>query len=539
MRANPGGLLNLTDIVGRDAFIRQLWDAIDRNSVSLEADRRVGKTSVLRKMCAAPPFGWEAAYLDVGKARSATEFAEIVAAEVFKRLNGWNRPTARLAGYLSAPPVGSSEAVFRSESQDRSRDGSWKRLLSSAIEDLVEQQTEVSRRVVFLFDDLPRMLQMIAHRESHHAAAEVLDVLRGLRQSWTTGPKFRMLICGSIGMHHVLRLVGEYAAPLNDVTKVTLPPLSREDAIVLAELLIASERPGTAEFETVTQTIADETAGYPYYIHWIVYRLAAESLAVTPEGVRDLTRRELADPDDPWDLKFYRNRIAELYPQDGSLPLVFLDTLAVAEKPMKLAGLREAAERVGERDGERVRELLRLLVLDYYLTRDAEGGFGFRLPFLRNWWIHDRELGQSRANQTKKIYVISSYWPIGANATEHLSQYLSMHNISAVILTAGTVFNNILTELINQMKICDAIIAICTPDDTLDKGTAHPRLNVVFELGIAIGLAQGLQRTTILRHRNADIPSDLDGTVQIYFDRDVRDTFPILEQRLRFLKILS
>ncbi len=391
MRANPGGVLDIADIIGRDEFIARMWDVFNWNSVSLEADRRVGKTSVLRKMCAAPPAGWEAAYLDVGKAHSPTEFAEIVAAEVFKRLTGWNRPTVRLAEYLSPPMAGSVEPIFRLTGRDRPRDGSWKHLLTAAIEDLVEQQTEVGRRVVLLFDELPWMLQAVAIRDNPLAAAEILHVLRALRQSWTAGRGFRMLICGSIGMHHVLRLVDTYAAPLNDVTKVMLPPLSRVDAIELARRLIAGEglnvEPGS-----VAQTIADETEGYPYFIHLIVSRLAVDSLLVTPERVRELIQRVLIDPNDPWELKYYRNRIAWLYPRDGSLPLVLLDAIAVAERPVKLAELQESAEHAGEGDAKKVREVLRLLVLDYYLSRDAEGGFAFRLPFLRQWWIHDREL---------------------------------------------------------------------------------------------------------------------------------------------------
>jgi hypothetical protein len=243
-----------------------------------------------------------------------------------------------------------------------------------------------------LFDELASMLLGIAARGNPLVAAEILDVLRGLRQSWTAGRGFRMLICGSIGMHHVLRLVGEHAAPLNDVNKVTLPPLARDPAKALAVQLIGSERLQADDIDEVAGVIADETAGYPYYIHWIVSRLVSDSGPVTANRVREVTRHALAEPSDPWGLNYYRNRFAELYPQDGELPLLLLDTLAVAEQPLTLAALREVGQRAGVRDGEKVREVLRLLVLDYYLIRDPEAGYSFRLPFLRRWWVKDREL---------------------------------------------------------------------------------------------------------------------------------------------------
>ena len=54
MKATPGGMLPVDEIFGRDAFIDQLWRSLDRNSVRMEAERRIGKTCVLRKMTEQP-----------------------------------------------------------------------------------------------------------------------------------------------------------------------------------------------------------------------------------------------------------------------------------------------------------------------------------------------------------------------------------------------------------------------------------------------------------------------------------------------------
>src|SRR5207253_3194423 len=85
-------------------------------------------------------------------------------------------------------------------------DGYWKTLLTQAVEDLVEQQAAAGKRVVFLFDEMPWMLSAIAdpQRDGAQTVMELLDLLRGLRQSATTGKGFRIVLCGSVGMHHVL-----------------------------------------------------------------------------------------------------------------------------------------------------------------------------------------------------------------------------------------------------------------------------------------------------------------------------------------------
>ena len=63
-------------IFGRDAFISGLWRILERNSIRMEAERRIGKTHVLQKMCAEPLSGWEPVFLDLEKVHSAAEFAE-------------------------------------------------------------------------------------------------------------------------------------------------------------------------------------------------------------------------------------------------------------------------------------------------------------------------------------------------------------------------------------------------------------------------------------------------------------------------------
>jgi len=50
MRANPGGVLAPEDVIGRDKLIEQIWRVLENQSVVLTSERRVGKTSVIRKM---------------------------------------------------------------------------------------------------------------------------------------------------------------------------------------------------------------------------------------------------------------------------------------------------------------------------------------------------------------------------------------------------------------------------------------------------------------------------------------------------------
>ena len=336
MKAAPGAQLPIKDIFGRDNFIAQLWRLLDANSIRLEAERRIGKTSILHKMQAEPPANWEPVSLDLEKVHSAAEFAEKVCEEVHGRLRGWKKHGRRLLralGMLEGTELG---PVKFPEKKDRP-DGYWKALLTGTIEDLVEQQAAAGKRVVFLFDEMPWMLDAIADpkRDGEQTAMEILDVLRGLRQSTTTGSGFRMVLCGSIGLHHVLgglQRQGYRNQPVNDMALVEVPPLDAPVAADLAARLLAGE--GLGADPNVPARIAEQTGGFPYYVHWVVSELRMGGRPASPEDVNLVVKRLLTAPHDPCNLRHFKDRIGGYYPQEGSIVLALLDHAASKPAPL-------------------------------------------------------------------------------------------------------------------------------------------------------------------------------------------------------------
>ncbi|BCL36987.1 hypothetical protein [Nostoc sp. MS1] len=50
LRANPGGEIAPAEVFGRDTLIQNLWRVLERQSLVLSAERRMGKTCVVKKM---------------------------------------------------------------------------------------------------------------------------------------------------------------------------------------------------------------------------------------------------------------------------------------------------------------------------------------------------------------------------------------------------------------------------------------------------------------------------------------------------------
>jgi predicted AAA+ superfamily ATPase len=76
MRTNPGGSLKPEEVVGRDGLIVDLWDKLERHSVLMTAERRMGKTSVLRKMSNQQVEGVIAFYWDLENVQSPEELVQ-------------------------------------------------------------------------------------------------------------------------------------------------------------------------------------------------------------------------------------------------------------------------------------------------------------------------------------------------------------------------------------------------------------------------------------------------------------------------------
>lgn len=302
MKANPGGNIDPKFVVGRDGLIQSIWEALEQQSIRLNAERRIGKTSVIRKMQAEPTAGWSPVYQDLERIHSPEEFAREVYETVQQFLSRWKRTSNRATQFLENSKIGIGGNSW--ETKERRY---WKDLLVSSIEDLVAEKTD--DRLILFWDEVPYMIENIRKRDGELTAAEVLDTLRSLRQ---THSDFRMVFTGSIGLHHVLSTLHDAhlaTAPVNDMRPIEVTPLALADAQQLAKMLIEGETLATSDIDAAAEMIARETDGFPFYIHHIVSYLKQQQAPATPDTIKDVVTDLLVDENDPLELSHFRRRI--------------------------------------------------------------------------------------------------------------------------------------------------------------------------------------------------------------------------------------
>lgn len=166
MKTNPGGIVAPQDVVGRDKLIAKIWMILEQQSLILSAERRMGKTTIIKKMEAEAGDSRIPIYRDLEGVRSPIEFVEAIWQDVEEYLGNKGK-AIRVRDFLS-----NLEGIeFSGFKFPKIAATHWKTLLTKTIEDLVTNQ---ERQVIFLWDEMPYMLNNVGDQ----LAMEILDTLR-------------------------------------------------------------------------------------------------------------------------------------------------------------------------------------------------------------------------------------------------------------------------------------------------------------------------------------------------------------------------
>jgi len=388
MKANPGGQLASEDVIGRDELIEGLWRVLQRQSLVLSAERRMGKTCIVKKMQEEAVEELLAVYRDLEGIRKPLEFVEVVLKDVEALLSTSQKTAAkarRLVKKLVGVEVG---GVIKLPEQVGEH---WKELLFNTMEDLMEQE---QRQVVFFWDELPLMLFNIRQRSDEKTAMELLDVLRSLRQ---THARLRMVFTGSIGLHNVISFLkreGYANDPTNDMDTRDVPPLPPIQAQSLARQLLEGEDIHTENLDQTARAIAEAVDGVPYFIHHVVDEMAASKETANEELVEQIVTSCLTDPQDRWHLRYYHERLHVYYvSEEQAMALGLLDVLAVSDAPLPFEDLfQQLKARQPTEAREPALAVVALLLKDHYLDRTKEGALHFRFPLIQRFWRLHRGL---------------------------------------------------------------------------------------------------------------------------------------------------
>lgn len=379
-KANPGGELAPQEIIGRENLIEQIKERLQQQSIIFIGERRIGKSSTLKKLTAENYHNLLPIYRDLEGIRSPIEFVEKVWQDIELYLKESGK-AIKVRNFLSQL----QNSQFTGFRFPEITEEHWKDLLTFAIEDLITLQT---KQVVFIWDEMPHMLENF----EDESAMEMLDTLRSLRQTY---PDVKMIFSGSIGLHHIfknLQKTGYRNDPTNDMYTLDGQPLALEDAIKLTANLIEGENLATFNVEKSARDIAEAVDCIPFYIHHLINQLKALNEEVTHSVIINTVEKCLRNPLNPWKLDHYRERIDNYYTEEQKpYALNILDLLAI-NPPTSFQKLWQVLYNDPQTNNkEMARTIIRLLMKDYYLIQTGSI-YSFRYRLVQQYWQLSRGL---------------------------------------------------------------------------------------------------------------------------------------------------
>lgn len=219
----------------RPDLIARLLRALEHSHVAFLGPRRTGKTSCLKKILSAPPTGYVPIFLNLEKYDRVEEWLLAMLEQVRTELKkpGPKAPwlLAKGANFLSRIEELTIMGHGIKLAPAKEKSAPWRPLADN----LLTLLKETNPPILFLLDEFPVFLNIVARKHSKEEVEALLNWFRSARNELVDlAPRF--LVTGSIGLKGVVRRLG-LSPTINDFDTLEIPPLSETDALKLLEAL--------------------------------------------------------------------------------------------------------------------------------------------------------------------------------------------------------------------------------------------------------------------------------------------------------------
>lgn len=390
------------DFFGRTQELGDLWRYLESDHIRFPGVRRLGKTSILRRLEGeAADRGLLAKWLDVSNINSAKEFVALLDREfpenAIKRflsdkaqqVGGWFKRIRKIDATLPDAVGGVGFGIeFGTDAVPE-----WQKAANTLHSRLHDQP------LLILLDEFPVMLKKLIQRDRQEAE-QILSWLRIWRQS---SGSCRFVFTGSIGLQSLLERHG-LGETMNDCFPYPLGPYKLTEAGGLWRhfALIADETSWQVEEPVIAYALSRVGWLSPYFLCLLLdesMRAARERRQEYPSDETSEARIEIEDVDDAYEkllaersrFHHWEKRLKDaLAPGEQDFCLSLLTHLS--RQPEGLT-LDELSSRLSKREpnpdrcAQRLQELLvRLTDEGYTSTPDGNRRVQFLSFPLRDWW---------------------------------------------------------------------------------------------------------------------------------------------------------
>jgi uncharacterized protein len=380
------------ELIGRGDFIDHLWRMLEGNNILLLAPRRFGKSGIMRHVFLNPRKGYLPLSFELEDVDSPEEFVW----RVTKELLACDRTRAFLSKAKKLPSALMS--WVKDNFEEAEFEGAKVKFKQSIREDwreaakrMLMELEKADDTIIFLFDELPAMLDRIIEKQGDAAARDFLAWFRPIRLAQKDVlRRHRFIVAGSVGIDQILKKLGA-TDRLVDFTRLTVEPLDTESAGKLVHELAATfeltwDQPLSAK---LVELIG---APVPYFIHIFFSQLGqlprSERTRLTPTDLECIYAERVLGPTCRNYFDHYRTRLKRYGTGGQNAALAVLRSVAGRERisrPALYDIYRKAHGRGASEQG--FDDVMADLEYDWYLRLDPDTNeFYFRLKVMQDWW---------------------------------------------------------------------------------------------------------------------------------------------------------
>ena len=368
------------NIIGRETEINKYWKILENQGFVLYAQRRFGKSSVLRKMERNKEKNYNMVYVFLEGLNNTNEFAN----KIFDRLKEEKlikeKRLKRIDNFFNGfvkrfPKVMGVELA--------QQDKKWKNKLEYLLYMLVEQNP--NKLNIIMLDEFTIMLNEMQTNE----ASEILGFLRNLSQSEKLNKSLRFVYCGSIGINLVidkLRSAGhKIGDPINHLKQINLKPFNNDDAMYFANCLNAGCKLNLSDENL--ELICKITDRIPFYIDKLFERIRYEE-NINNDFIVGKLDEMLNDQREEFRMDYLYKRIKDYY-ENKELCVIILNSLAKSKAGLyerELINICTVQEKISERE---IKDTITKLWKDDYFMREIMSGkrfYKFSYSVIKKWW---------------------------------------------------------------------------------------------------------------------------------------------------------
>ena len=391
-RSLVGQIPEPEELYGREDFIDHLWRMLEANNILLLAPRRFGKSGVMRHVLLNPRPRYLPLSFDLEDVDSPEEFVW----RVTKELLTHNKIRTFLCGVRKLP---TSVVDWVKDTFDEAGFEGAKVKFKAAIREdwseaakrLLMELEKADDTIIFLFDELPAMLDRIIDKQGDAAARDFLVWFRTIRLAQKDVlRRHRFIVAGSVGIDQILKRLGA-TDRLVDFTRLTVEPLGGVSADKLAQALGAAfELNWTPELSVKLFELVG--APVPYFIHVFFSQLGqmprSERSSVTISDLERVYRERVLGPTCRNYFDHYSTRLKRYGAAGQKAAQAILRSVAGRgriSRPALFDIYRKAQGRGASEQG--FDDIMADLEYDWYLRLDPDTNeFYFRLKIMQDWW---------------------------------------------------------------------------------------------------------------------------------------------------------